>query len=1564
MNPLEEKEFQRLKEATEAVRKAATREHYSNIRTEREKATFAMMMRMNPDALTAIRKEFFVREDEIVLEEFIFIIQTHLNKSSDFEGEEQREFGMKMYELFQDIDVNGDGNLEWQEFTSFVVEKANILNKRLKSTSIPHYYDNSDALDSSALNRHRHDISKFAKIPNLCQFAMVEDHKNAIYVFNSRAMKQIATIQTESAPVALEYVSDRDLLVASSADMTVSTYSMSDPNHNRRYRQKSSWSTPGVQMALAYMPANQLLYSGGTNGNLYSWDIQDRSLVSTFVGHTDIVMALTVLKKLNNIASGSLDKTVNVWDSYTNARVLELQGHKKGVLDMAYSPEYRLLFSCGFEHDACVWSPFVNSLVYRFRGHHASLIGIQAVEDTPEVITADISGIFKLWDIRNYQCVQTFMANLTGSDTKDSSKLSCFFQTRLPPTNSHQREDDSRIFAASKMLFCFDQARVVHDATTDFAMVSWVGWNEKTSTFVSISDRTVIVWDALIGTKTVTSTGIVSNDITACCFDDRKRKLIIGTAAGDIGVYNFTNGALMKSVQDHVRAAVVGLQYIDATRRFVGAYANGVMRVYDENSLEECNIIHTFDPIKVRISHGVHAAKDTEIIGISFCALDNTVARVDACSGVATLWDVIACKCEIELRVCDSTECVVAVSFLNPYPLVATSDSRGNVCIWGSRGCKWSGKRIAGFTNHNTATAVVERTAANNNLHDEDKKPTRILADAADLSNFVVSGHGSHTDLDDSADAFVIDYAGVVGDDDDHSVGGATILSEALGANSHHNSSTPDMTARTMHQQLHAVSSDPYDHSARSLQNKNPYNDSPTTSHHNSHHHHHENSKASSTNDAEAADLALAADHVGAIVKQWGSVMAASCMCLNADAYRFFTADDLGYLRCYNISNMMGDVGGKGLLDGPTAPYHLKSRCLKRHRDHKSAPPPLYVRHRNFLVGHKMQSMSYLGIDFCWNVQAHKDRIVFLSSMQHGIISSGADRLVKLWSVAGELLGVLLQSVPVGVVNRDWHLQIDAEKLMADEEVLLEELLVNVKTLAESEDLPDIEKADLTGIEVGSDTAEFSRSELRQRVDLSSEILGIDFQTFEKELAHKKNILDMKSVNDEGEENAGDDDTSIVSANASVLSSLSTPQFSVGGNKMHGGMSPAASKTPSKCGTRTNSIASESVASRSSLYNLLGSNSSIPISKPLDAALKELKSAHASMDYDLRAAQLTHLQKRRRAAKMQQLADKYAIQAGMSIDVSNLAAYKTGLPAEPIKHDPHAAMAAVAFEPSSSSNTSATVSKSNSVQGTARSVDGPSSINNHMQSNSTVSSMSSLTTATGATAGSGPRSGYGNAVNTKSPLKSAGTLIVGGGASSIVSPLASARSNSSMLTPPKSIQLQLQQSSSSSSTSSRKPAKQAASGPRASTMAQRCSQYSSFDALEKVLETMSSSRDKEYVPSQDALHNENILLEAKRIKEMHNRLIEGHTKLPLQNKQTNTMLKMRIPASQKNSFDDQDRDSSRSLPLESGGRTDEFESGRSTRVVSNSNAAELDDSISSSFSQVIKDNDEISVNST
>lgn len=99
------------------------RELYSKLRNEREKSTFSMMMKMNPDALTNVRKEFFMREDAVKLEEFIYIIQKHLSVGGNgqidddvfnMQTAEKREFGMNMCELFKEIDVNGDGSLQWE----------------------------------------------------------------------------------------------------------------------------------------------------------------------------------------------------------------------------------------------------------------------------------------------------------------------------------------------------------------------------------------------------------------------------------------------------------------------------------------------------------------------------------------------------------------------------------------------------------------------------------------------------------------------------------------------------------------------------------------------------------------------------------------------------------------------------------------------------------------------------------------------------------------------------------------------------------------------------------------------------------------------------------------------------------------------------------------------------------------------------------------------------------------------------------------------------------------------------------------------------------------------------------------------------------------------------------------------------------------------------------------------------------------------------------------------------------------------------------------------------------
>jgi WD40 repeat protein len=75
----------------------------------------------------------------------------------------------------------------------------------------------------------------------------------------------------------------------------------------------------------------------------------------------------------------------------------------------------------------------------------------------------------------------------------------------------------------------------------------------------------------------------------------------------------------------------MSLQYIDDKRFFLAGYGNGLIRLFDENGLENCRKILEFDPY---YSH-------PELLQMIF-NVDNTIATVGASSGVVRLWDLSA----------------------------------------------------------------------------------------------------------------------------------------------------------------------------------------------------------------------------------------------------------------------------------------------------------------------------------------------------------------------------------------------------------------------------------------------------------------------------------------------------------------------------------------------------------------------------------------------------------------------------------------------------------------------------------------------------------------------------------------------------------------------------------------------------------------------------------------------------------------------------------------------------------------------------------------------------------
>lgn len=148
---------------------------------------------------------------------------------------------------------------------------------------------------------------------------------------------------------------------------------------------------------------------------------------------------------------------------------------------------------------------------------------------------------------------------------------------------------------------------------------------------------------------------------------------------------------------------------------------------------------------------------------------------------------------------------------------------------------------------------------------------------------------------------------------------------------------------------------------------------------------------------------------------------------------------------------------------------------------------------KSYLLGLGNDATSYVGIKFNWAVEAHAACGNYCKAIPDGVLTTAADKLVKMWSFDGLPLGVLIQSVPEGARSRMWSLEIDVEPAMAREVQDLDDVIVQVQELVKDTDKPELEGFDFSGIDPGEHSIAFSRSELRKRIERTSTILGVDF---------------------------------------------------------------------------------------------------------------------------------------------------------------------------------------------------------------------------------------------------------------------------------------------------------------------------------------------------------------------------------------------------------------------------------------------------------------------------------------
>lgn len=223
------------------------------------------------------------------------------------------------------------------------------------------------------------------------------------------------------------------------------------------------------------------------------------------------------------------------------------------------------------------------------------------------------------------------------------------------------------------------------------------------------------------------------------CLDFRERKFIIGDHGGNIQVFDYLNGSHMKSFaypelgnRAH-SAEVTKVCYCAEHMAVISVSWDCSINIHDESDSERGVLLrrliggHTTDITALSFSYHLSLLAS----GSSDCSLqvwDYEFGRLDAtCIG--------------------HVSGLLSLQFLDPFPLLLSGDSTGNLCFWAMRpAARYKGKCVFRFRNQHDhlGTAAVNCIASHStrrssppsveSLHHED---TREL-DALDFTSYLV----------------------------------------------------------------------------------------------------------------------------------------------------------------------------------------------------------------------------------------------------------------------------------------------------------------------------------------------------------------------------------------------------------------------------------------------------------------------------------------------------------------------------------------------------------------------------------------------------------------------------------------------------------------------------------------------------------------------------------------------------------------------------------------------------------------------------------------------------------
>jgi WD40 repeat protein len=615
-----------------------------------------VMSLLDRQVLARIKKDFMRWEGQAVPKlEFITLMLQHLPHSYD-----RIEMTIALKELFEQIDVNHDEVMEWEEFSNYIVESGMIKKDRTFLDAIKNYTP-QDWVDPII---HKNEIEHLFFLPKLRHLLVMESDSKEfkVYELKNNKFSFAKTVKGHRGTVTAACHATGSRKVATSAnDLTINLWDESTYILNQRI------SCPTFPLILAWNHKYNTLYSSGTDAIIYAWDLKEgREKMNSIKmwnpfsteddksGHKTVVAALLPIKKMNILVSADLHGNIFLWDMPHNTKRRQLRGQSKGIYSLDWNSEHSCLFSAGLDREAYVWNPYVEREIFKLAGHNHSLVGVKCVPKTSQVVTGDISGLFRVWDIRTFSTIQTFNIG--------AKELNCF-EVIYP---------DKKIVSGTKkiQIYQYDEPQDRHLADEGCSISTF--YNSLFNTFITVHSKTIKIWNGENGKLEHVFRDVMKGDISCAVLDKYQRKIYLGDSTGRIRSVDIKNGAKVKKFSKH-KEEVTGLVYWPENRILISSSWDKKIKIHDDSKIEEDN------QVRYKIKQHV---ENVNSISLHYTAESPTVGLLASGSndGIIHITKLVSYRPDSKIET-EASE-IKFLMFLNPSACLACVDADGLVTFW------------------------------------------------------------------------------------------------------------------------------------------------------------------------------------------------------------------------------------------------------------------------------------------------------------------------------------------------------------------------------------------------------------------------------------------------------------------------------------------------------------------------------------------------------------------------------------------------------------------------------------------------------------------------------------------------------------------------------------------------------------------------------------------------------------------------------------------------------------------------------------------------------------------